>query len=360
MLRQDELDSPVLRAIDANLNRAVEALRVVEDSQRFLRNDPFLTRECKDLRHELHACVLQFVREDDLNRARDCLGDVGRHLQAFDEYERDSLSNIQATNFHRLQQSLRTLEELFKLFSAKGAAALERLRYRSYVLEKAVQASGAAAESLDRVSLCVLVDGQSDRKAFHQLVGELLEAGATMIQLRDKQLSDRALQERAADLVAMARAHGAISVINDRADLARLAGADAVHLGQDDLPIAEARTLFGTRGWMGQSTHSREQARQAVLEGADYLGVGPLFFSRTKAFSDVPGLSLLRAVCQELSTPVFAIGGITLDNLPSVLDSGALRVAVGHAVTQAPSPGDAVRQFLSAMSAIPTQTLGKP
>ncbi len=135
-------------------------------------------------------------------------------------------------------------------------------------------------------------------------------------------------------------------MINDRADVAAVVDADGIHLGQEDLPVKEARTIVGTRMLIGVSTHNIQQARAAVLDGANYLGAGPTFPSQTKLFESFAGLDYLRSVAAEIGLPTFAIGGITAKNLPDVIATGISRVAVGSAVTDAGEPASAARELL--------------
>lgn len=185
-----------------------------------------------------------------------------------------------------------------------------------------------------------------------------------MIQLRDKSLSDRDLLERAKVLVDICRRHslysrepaetaldtfgtaGTLAIVNDRADVAAAANADGVHLGQDDLAVRDARSIIGTQMLIGVSTHHIEQARCAVLDGANYLGAGPTFPSTTKAFFAFAGTDYLHDVAAEIRLPTFAIGGINEGNLDRVLQTGIGRIAVGAAVTQAEKPGCAARNLL--------------
>jgi thiamine-phosphate pyrophosphorylase len=139
--------------------------------------------------------------------------------------------------------------------------------------------------------------------------------------------------------------------MNDRPDLAVLAGADGVHLGQDDLSVKDARSIVGPDRLVGVSTHCIEQARQAVLDGASYIGVGPTFASKTKAFTEFPGVALLRTVAAEIRLPAFAIGGIAESNVHEVLSAGFRRIAVGSAVADAPDPAAAARRLLAVIEA---------
>ena len=157
------------------------------------------------------------------------------------------------------------------------------------------------------------------------------------------------LLHRARRLRAMTQDSGTLFIMNDRPDLAVLSGADGVHIGQDELSVKDARRILGPAGLIGVSTHSIEQARAAVLDGANYIGVGPTFPSSTKQFVAFAGPELLCAVHAEIRLPAFAIGGITAENLPQVLATGFARVAVSGAITASHNPAAAARQLLAAL-----------
>src|SRR5262249_28489189 len=137
-----------------------------------------------------------------------------------------------------------------------------------------------------------------------------------------------------------------LAIVNDRADIAAASGADGVHVGQEDLSVKDARAIVGPHMLVGVSTHNIEQARAAVLDGANYLGAGPTFASRTKSFDDFAGLDYLREVSSEIRLPTFAIGGITAENVPSVIRVGIERVAVSSSIVDAPNPPVAARELL--------------
>jgi len=335
-----------LRILDANLNRALEGLRVVEDYLRFVLESRQLTELCKQIRHELVSSMGHLDMRQ-LHRARDTLDDVGVQVTTGQEYARDSASSVVSASLNRVQQSLRCLEEYLKLDNTSAARTVEQLRYRTYTLEKVISVHGVASEKLRDARLYVLVDGMDSLGQFADRVAGLLESGVDVIQLRDKSLSDGELLQRGRLLRDRCRPAGTLLVINDRPDLARCVGADGVHLGQDDLPVKEARRIVGLDALIGVTTHSLPQARQAVVAGADYIGVGPVFPSCTKQFDEFPGLELLRAVAAEISLPAFAIGGIHDQNLADVLAGGFTRIAVSGAVTQAADPAGKVRVLCS-------------
>ena len=336
----------LVRVLDAAANRAAEATRVIEDYVRFLLDDRCLTACCKQLRHDLTAALKQIPHRQRL-AGRDTQHDVGTQLSTDAESRRDSLEDVLAANFGRLEQALRSLEEFGKLLGAGPGNAFKQLRYRVYTLEKAVTGTVEARQRLRNARLCVLVDGCKTYEAFERLAEQLIASGVPLIQLRDKRLDDRQLLRRAQRLRELTRGTMCQFVVNDRPDLALLVGADGVHVGQDDLRVRDVRAVVGSKMLVGVSTHSIEQAREAVLDGADYIGVGPVFPSATKQFDAFLGLETLEAVAREIRLPAFAIGGIDVMNLDSVLATGIGRVAVARGVTDASDPSEAVRQLLN-------------
>ncbi len=349
-------DVQTLRVVDAVANRCSEGLRTLEDWARFVLESPPLTEELKNLRHELFQC-LERVPVAHRLMARDTVGDIGTVLGTTQEFTRCDWPAIITAASRRVQESLRTLEETGKLVDPAWAEAFKQLRYRAYTLEKSIATASRMHDDWSEVRLYVLIDPQSDLEAFTRLVSQLIEAGVHAIQLRVKNLADRAFWHRARRLVELTRHTGTKCIINDRPDIARLVGADGVHVGQDDLPVRAVRQIVGPETIIGVSTHSLAQARQAVEQGAQYIGIGPVFASQTKEFapSQIAGLEVVRAVASAIPIPAFPIGGITLENLSSVLATGIRRVAVSSAIIRAENPGEAARAFLRAIGAAAIQ-----
>jgi thiamine-phosphate pyrophosphorylase len=342
------MDTPLVRMIDACINRATEGLRVVEDFARFLLDDPHLTALTKDLRHELSS-ALSAISTSDRLAARETLKDVGTGVGGANEYTRENAAQVCSASFKRTQEALRSLEEYSKLIDARLARRLETLRYRAYTLERTFGIRTHVPERLAAAKLYVLVDARESEAAFERLVSSLVEAGVHAVQLREKELPDARLVERARLLAELCRGTNTLALVNDRPDVAVLSGADGVHLGQDDLSVKDARTIVGTQSLVGISTHSLDQARAAVLDGANYLGVGPVFPSATKDFSRLAGLELVQSVAAEIRLPWFAIGGIDRDNIAQVLAGGATRIAVRGSVTLAGDPKAAAQALLGAL-----------
>lgn len=326
-----------LRILDTNANRATEGLRVVEEYVRFHLDDQHLCRLCKHLRHDLTAS-LQGIPGADRLAARDTEHDVGTEVAATSEYQRDDLTDVIRANFGRIEQSLRCLEEYSKVISPELAAEIEPLRYRAYTLERAIDTTARNRSRLEDVHLYVLIDGRASAEELVKLAGKLIESGVDVIQLRDKSLDDHDLLHRARALRAVTSDVPTLFIVNDRPDIAVLADADGVHVGQEDLSVKDARKIVGTGRLVGVSTHSIDQARNAVTDGADYIGCGPTFPSNTKEFQHYAGLELLRAVSQEITSPAFAIGGVSRHNVREVMGAGFTRVAVSGAVVKAEDP----------------------
>jgi thiamine-phosphate pyrophosphorylase len=203
-----------------------------------------------------------------------------------------------------------------------------------------------------RVRLCVLVAEGVSRLPFDQLVREVIAGGADCIQLREKGISDRVLLERARACRRAVDDAGAacVLIVNDRPDIAALAGADGVHVGQDDLPPAQARRIAGPDAVVGVSTHEPAEIAAAEAAGADYLGIGAVFLTATKDI-EVRGLDYVRAAARTASRPFLAIGGITLDNVGEVIRAGAPGVAVFSAVVGSDDPRSVTRAFKDAIEA---------
>ena len=248
-----------LRVLDAAANRAREGLRVVEDYVRFVLDDRHLTELGKRLRHDLAAVVDQVPLAHRL-AARETQADVGTLVSTPSEQRRDDLVGVLAANCLRLEEALRSLEEFGKLVRPDLAARFEQLRYRAYTFpRRAIETTRCGLERLASARLLVLLDGRPSLAEFEALARHVVQAAADVIQLRDKQLTDRQLIERGRLLRAITRGQNTLLVINDRPDLAVLLRADGVHLGQEDLSVKDARSIVGpepARGRLGPHTRA--------------------------------------------------------------------------------------------------------
>ena len=327
----------VLRILDASANRCREGLRVVEDYARMILNDAHLSRQVKETRHALPP-LLSRLNLDQAVHARDTEHDVGTSIHTAFEMARPSVWSVVVANLKRVQEALRTLEEYGKTVDSQAAAGIGGLRYRFYTIEKGLHATQVAIEKLRDCHLYLLVTDHVCPRGAGPVVKAALRGGVDVVQMREKGLPDRRFLELAKWIREWTAEAGALFIVNDRPDLACLADADGVHVGQGDLSVHEARRIMGGHKLIGVSTHAIEQARQAVLDGADYLGVGPVFTSKTKSFDEFAGLGYVEQVAAEIALPAFAIGGIGIENVSEVLGAGARRIAVSSEICGAESP----------------------
>ena len=342
------------RLLDANLNRAFEALRTLEDIARFQDQGAFQT-QYKILRHQLKAATQDWSREQ-LYASRDSGGDVGREIKTASESSRTGgLSEIAEAASQRIQQSLRCLEEAAKFVYPNSATAIESVRYRVYDLNAQMLLSQKRdVLFLKQAKLYVLADCQLPPEQFIQRVRELSRSGVDLIQIRDKQLDAHALVDYTQSAIEVVDAKQTRIIVNDRADIVQCTTAYGLHVGQTDLSVAQSRSIIAPTCVVGLSTHDMAQVKEAIAVGADYIGCGPTFVSNTKEFTTFAGLSFLRLVSAYLqeagaTLPVFAIGGIDITNLKSLLETGVRRVAVSKAIWGAERPGvaaEAMRQIL--------------
>jgi thiamine-phosphate diphosphorylase len=201
-------------------------------------------------------------------------------------------------------------------------------------------------------TLYVILDRSAARdRDLGALLESIIAGGVRMVQLREKAWPSGRLLPLAERLRARCRAAGVTFIVNDRVDLALAVGADGVHLGQDDLPSRAARPLLRPGMILGRSTHSVEQARAAMAEGADYIAVGSMFPTATKPDFELVGPDLIRKLRPEIPVPLIGIGGITPANVGEVVGAGADGVAVISAVCGADDPTEATRRFLRAIAA---------
>ncbi len=319
-------DPGLLRLLDANFNRAREALRVLEDLVRFRFHDGASQAALRAARHRLGAMERRWGRA--LVGARDSRGDAGREAPT---ERRADAREVAAANFRRAQEALRVLEEC----GERGAAGV---RFSLYDLEKAFDARRRLAE----VRLCVLLDSSVARRPLERVAREALAGGAGMLQLREAGRTDRELLRLASRLARIAHDAGALFAVNDRADVARAAGADGVHVGAADLPVGAARLV----PIVGATSHTLAEARAAVRAGADYFSVGPMFATALKPGLAPRGASYL-AAAKGLGAPFFCIGGITRANVRRSME----RVAVCAGVIAQPDVRAAARAILRALGA---------
>ena len=338
------------RILDANLNRAMEGLRTLEDVSRF-QDLHVLQSTYKSIRHELQKCSSMWEQAE-LLRSRNSSEDVGRTSKTSSESAREQgIFDVCCAAAQRTQQALRCLEEVTKYQYPNSAAKIESLRYLVYDANAQLILSQQKEQSfLINAKLYLLVDCKLPLEQFRERIKEVSVAGVDLIQIRDKDQDAQALiqyTQAAAESVDFAQTR---IVVNDRADVLGCTNAWGLHVGQTDLSVPQSRSLIRSNCVIGLSTHNLEQVIEAVAMDVDYIGCGPTFPSTTKQFDSFSGLDFLTSVASFLEQrnsklPAFAIGGIQLSNLKELLATGIRRIAVSQAIWGAEKPVHAAERM---------------
>ncbi len=335
----------VAQLIDANLDRAREGLRVVEDWCRFGLHREDLVITLKNWRQELGQHHLPRYKQ-----ARSTQSDFGIGLKHPYQEKRTFPHQVVEANCARAQEALRVLEEFARQPDPKLAESASNIRYGLYELELTIINATNGTERRKKLKdchVCLITETQTD---LIDTITASLEAGIQMIQYRCKNTNDLKKFDEAQCLASICKRFKALFIVNDRIDIALAVEADGIHLGQDDLPTDIARSLVGPELLIGRSTHSIQQIHKADQEGCDYLGVGPIFPTNTKPELNPKGLSFVHEASRATSTPWFAIGGINSSNLKSLSKEGVKRVAVIGAIMNSKDPALATKEMLKGMS----------
>ena len=340
----------VYRLIDANANRAREGIRTAEDYVRFLLGEHRWVSRLSAVRRGITETLGELVPDGAVSAARRVRIDVGNpefRESLPSSTPGESPGAVALRGLKRAQEALRVLEEFVRSEREEISDRISRMRFALYEAEQWLSGGCEAARTLAQTRVYVVLTERVCRRPWLEAARLALRGGARVLQLREKDLPDREVQERASRLRDLCAEAGALLIVNDRADLALASRAHGVHLGQEDLAPGQVRRIAGEALVVGRSTHGRAEARQAVVEeAADYLAVGAMFETKTKLGAVVKGPELAREVLRESGeVPVFAIGGIRKEHLPQLKRAGVTRVAVSAAVLSAEDPEGAAREI---------------
>ena len=345
----------MLRLVDANLDRLGEGLRVLEDASRFLLNDAVLSKRLKSLRHTLVKGLGSL--EQELLSARRVAEDVGAPAAKRAALQHQDLPALVAANSRRVQESLRVLEEFSRLSGgplAGKAGIFENARFELYDLEQQLVGRLLRHDKAARLNGLYLVLDTMALKGRDEVeaAAAAIRGGVKTIQLRDKQRGKPELLAVARKLRTLCAKKGVFFIVNDHLDIALSVKADGLHLGQDDLPPAEARLILPIDMLIGCSTHSTAEALRAQADGADYVVVGSIYATTSKEKFKLVGPETLRRTRSRVSVPLIAIGGINHANVQEVMKAGADGVAVISAILGADDVEKAARRLAARMKRI--------
>ena len=317
----------IYRTLDANINRVSEGLRALEDLLRFASLHPQAQEELRNLRHSVRKKTSPLI--DKCLSGRNTEKDPGVVISANTLLDqKSSKEELCTANFKRVQEGLRTIEENLKLIDQNELSKLfETMRFSSYKLEKEVYPLVKSKSSLrfpQTDIYCLTAEEFSKGRNNIQVVEQMLRADIKLIQYREKEKKPGEMYSECMEIRRMTRDAGATFIVNDHIDIAMACEADGIHIGQEDLPLEVVRDLTGGKMLIGLSTHSPEQAMDAKLRGADYIGVGPIYTTYTKKdVCDAVGLEYLEYVVANVDIPFVAIGGIKEHNLAEIMSRGA-------------------------------------
>ena len=339
LLSQENLS--ICRILDANLDRAREGIRIIEEWCRFSLDSPSLAQTCKEMRQTVAHWHTQEIRQ-----ARNTPDDCGTSLTHPQEETRESPQQVLNINLSRTQEALRVLEEYGKLYHPEMGNTFKQLRYQIYTLESNLF-SNSPKTKLNAAPLYLVT---SPSESLFSIVEGALQGGLPLVQYRNKEADDETQLAQGRKLCELCHQYGALFLMNDRADLALAVNADGVHLGQQDIPIAIARQILGPNKIIGRSTTNPHELENAVREGADYVGVGPVYKTPTKPGKAPAGLDYVRYAAKHCPLPWFAIGGINADNLKNVIEAQGKGVAVVRAIMSATNPKTVTEALLREFS----------
>ena len=326
-------DNRIAQLIDANLDRAREGLRVMEDWCRFGLKRRDFSSQIKDWRQQLgfhHHSIYRKAR----NSSNDPSIGISHPLQKV----RSTPEAVFIANSSRVQEALRVIEEFTRMSDPNLCKIATKIRYETYEIEIKVLNTSEGIKKRQCLKNCSVYLITSDIGNLEEIVLQALKAGVKIIQYREKYLHDFEKISQAKCIASLCKKYNSLFIINDRIDIALAIEADGVHLGQEDIPTKIARELLGDERIIGRSTHCLEDIKDAEKEGCDYIGIGPIFSSNTKKQLNPIGIDSLIKGLRETHLPAFAIGGINSSNIEKLKHISNLRIAVSDAIINSNDP----------------------
>ncbi len=329
------MERRIYAAIDANLNRALEGIRVCEDVMRFCLRRADLSTRFKETRHGIVEASRRFPAGMTLY-GRDVEADAQKFVDLGAEGTRGSLADLFSANLHRATEAVRSLEEFGKLAQPdRPDNPFQGIRFTLYDIEGAAAPlikRGEKMERLNRSLYAILDSAFVHRDAFNDAVAKMIRGGASVIQLRMKTSGKEDILTAARDIATLCREGKALFIVNDHVDIAMLVGADGVHLGLNDLRANEARKLMPHDMIIGITAYTAEDPARAEADGADYVAVGPVYDTVYKSGSGPvtlkgAGVEVISRARTSVSIPIVAIGGFTPEGIGRAVAAGADSIA---------------------------------
>ncbi|KGF96640.1 Thiamin-phosphate pyrophosphorylase [Prochlorococcus marinus str. MIT 9201] len=338
-------DLRIYQIIDANLDRAREGLRVLEDWSRFgLGKDKYVKR-FKNFRQILGKNHLEVYKQ-----SRNHVEDKCKGLTHKEQINRKTAEQIISSNSGRVQEALRVIEEFSRLHNHELSKIASEIRYEIYTIEIDLLNLSQCKKSeqiLKENDLYVITD-QKDNLL--EIIEEILIAGVRIIQHRFKTGTDKDHLQKAIQIKNLCKRYDSLFIVNDRIDIALASNADGIHLGQDDFDLKTARKLLGYSKIIGISANNEIDISNAIKQGCNYIGIGPIFETTTKKDKKPIGIEKIKTLTKDLNIPWFAIGGIKLNNISYLKKNGVKKVALVSQLMNSKDPKEDAIMFIKELS----------
>ena len=338
-------DLRIYQIIDANLDRAREGLRVLEDWARFgLGNEDFVVRT-KNFRQILGKNHLEIYKT-----SRNFIEDQCKGLSHYEQITRKNPEKIISSNSARVQEALRVIEEFSRDHNTKLSKIASEIRYEIYTLEIDLLNFNTRKRAELIISENNLYCITDQNKNLLEIIEKILSGGVKIIQYRFKEGNDIDHLKEATEIKQLCKKYKSLFIVNDRIDIALASNADGVHLGQDDMDIINARKLLGSSKIIGITANNSNDINNAIKNGCDYIGIGPVFKSPTKKNKKPLGIEKIKSLTKDLDLPWFAIGGINKNNISSLISKGIKKVAVISGLLDSQDPREEAIIILKELS----------
>ena len=343
--RTDPEDLRIFQIIDANLDRAREGLRVLEDWARFGIGENDCVTKIKNFRQILGKNHLEVYKQ-----SRNYIEDQCKGLTHQEQNKRKTPEQIISSNAARVQEALRVIEEFSRLHNHELSKIASEIRYEIYTLEINLLNLSKFKKSkkiLKDNDLYVITD---QKENLLEIIENILIAGVKIIQHRFKTGTDKEHLQEAIQIKNLCKKHSSLFIINDRVDIALASNADGIHLGQDDFDLKTARKLLGYSKIIGISANNEIDISNALKEGCDYIGIGPVFETATKKNKKPLGIEKIKKLTKDLNLPWFAIGGIKTNNISYLKRNGFKKVALVSQLMNSEDPKEDAIMILKELS----------
>ena len=345
-LNLNELDDlRIAQIIDANLDRAREGLRVLEDWSRFALGRKDLVTQIKHFRQLLGKNHLKIYKN-----SRNLVTDECQGLIHTEQFKRMNADNIISANASRVQEALRVIEEFSRNHNQQLCNLASEIRYKIYNLEIEL----LEANSIKNLKKILLENNlyfiTHETINLVEKTKNILEGGVKIVQLRCKKGNDEDNLRDAIEIRKLCRDFGALFIINDRIDIALASNSDGVHLGQNDINLKSARKILGFSKIIGISANTKSDINKAIDDGCDYLGIGPVFQTTTKKEKAPIGIDFLKSLTEDIAIPWFAIGGIKTDNISLLVNRDIKKVAIITELINSKNPKETAIMILNSLN----------